>query len=521
MWKGLSIGDVLAHRYHILECIGEGGMGKVYTAEDTKLPGKVWAVKENISAPYDAGRSRSEMEMLLMLDHPQLPKLVDYYHFSDIGRTYLIMEYVKGRTITDIVTAQGRLQEEEVMRIGLAMCNILIYLHSREPEPIIHRDLKPGNVIIDERNEVRLIDFGISRTYKPNQPHDTVRLGSPGFLAPEQLIGIASDARTDIYQLGALLAYMLSGGKVWTETKEEDWDRHVGEISAGLRSLLIRMLSQRMEDRPASASIVRDELLALQSVRKRATDERSSRRHEPAPGQEQRLGYIVVGALYSGAGATKTAFGLAEAIAESGMSCSVVEYAREPELIFRLGGVEAAPEEYLYLTERIADHSSKEWKQGRILYYPMNPEQDGSSLLTEQWYRALLLLRTDAVIIDVGSCWFDPFVSDLINRADRVVCAVDSQLHKWFRRDTERAMELLVPMQSDRGSVSIVAYQLETDHAPWSMFPMPIDLKVLHSAKRHVPGGFYAALLNRWGVRGGKKRGGWWRRSSSFLFSSK
>jgi len=512
MWDGLSVGDVLAHRYRILECIGEGGMGKVFVAEDAKLPGKRWAVKETVSAPYDAEQNWKEMEMLLKLDHPQLPKLADCFHFPDIGRTYLIMEYVKGRTIASIVAEQGRLREDEVIRIGLALCDILHYLHTMKPEPIIHRDLKPGNVMLDERNEVRLIDFGISRTYKHNQLHDTVRLGSPGFLAPEQLMGMASDVRTDIYQLGALLNYMLNGGIISTEPQTKGAERRGGEVAAGLHSLLVRMLGARPETRPASAAIVRDELLALQSKVNRETAFGLSRTVEQSSGQVRGLGYIVVGSLYPGAGATRTAFGLSEAIASAGMSCSIVEYARQPELIFKLGGTDAAPEGYVYLTERNDDHRITEWKRGRIICYPMNPETDASLVSADQWYRSLMFIRTDAVVIDIGSNWLDPFVLDLIKRADRVICAIDSRLHKWYRRDVEQLAEMLAAMQTESGRVHIAAYETEADSSPWSMFPLPIELIFTPSSRSQDQPGNYASLLRRWGASVGRRRKAWWYR---------
>lgn len=509
MWNGMGAGDVLAHRYRILECIGEGGMGKVYIAEDTKLPGKRWAVKETVSAPYDDETSRKEVEMLLKLDHPQLPRLADYYHFADLGRTYLIMEYVKGRTIAGIVSEHGKIREDEVIRIGLALSDILHYLHSLKPEPIIHRDLKPGNVMLDERGEVRLIDFGISRTYKPHQLHDTVRFGSPGFLAPEQLMGMASDARTDIYQLGALMNYMLSGGRRLAEPLQPEDGGGAGEISPGLHGLLARMLSARPEDRPASAAIVREELLALRAGTQADGGRGLIRPDDRSDGMKRGLGYIVVGSLYPGAGATRTACGLSEAIAGAGMSCAIVEYAPRPELAFKLGGVEAAPKDYVYLTDRVDDRSIAEWRQGRVFYYPMNPEVEASALPPDQWYRSLLFIRSDAVLIDVGSSWEDPFVWELARRADRVVCAVDSRLHKWFRRDVEQVVERLAGLQADSGRVHIAAYQTESGKPPWTLFPLPVDLRIPFFVGRFDPGGCYAELLGRWGVHAGRKRRRW------------
>jgi serine/threonine-protein kinase len=192
-------------------------MGTVYLAEDVRLPGRQCAVKEMSPAhlaPSDHGWAvqafRQEAQMLATLQHPGLTSVTDF--FSEDGDWYLVMEYVIGETLeTRIERAGGRLPLKETLNIARQLCDVLTYLHAQSP-PVVFRDLKPGNVMLTPKGEVKLIDFGIARFFKPGQTRDTINLGTPGYAAPEQYGGLGqSDPRTDIYSLGALLHQMTTG----------------------------------------------------------------------------------------------------------------------------------------------------------------------------------------------------------------------------------------------------------------------------------------------------------------------
>ena len=208
---------LLAGRYRILRRVGQGGMGAVYEAEDARLPGKRWAVKEMSAAAITDPAERAdaldafdrEAHFLSTLSHTNLPKVID--SFASDGKQYLVMEFVDGQTLEELVVAAGRpLPAETVVRLGVDLCGVLDYLHRQTP-PIIFRDLKPGNIMLDSDGAIKLIDFGIARLFTPGKRRDTISLGTKGYAAPEQYGKGQTDARSDVYALGATLHFLLTG----------------------------------------------------------------------------------------------------------------------------------------------------------------------------------------------------------------------------------------------------------------------------------------------------------------------
>ncbi|MBN2393568.1 MAG: DUF2817 domain-containing protein [Anaerolineae bacterium] len=215
----LQPGMLLQDRYHITRQLGSGGMGKVYMAEDSRLPGRRCAIKEMLPDQLAAqdrnwaiGAFQQEAQMLANLKHSGLAGVTDC--FAEYGNWYLAMDYIEGETLDDYLTHMpgGRLPAEEAVRIIRQLCEVLNYLHNQNP-PVIFRDLKPGNVMLTPQGEVKLIDFGIARFFKSGQTRDTVNLGTPGYAAPEQYgkLGLQSGPRSDVYSLGVLLLQMVTG----------------------------------------------------------------------------------------------------------------------------------------------------------------------------------------------------------------------------------------------------------------------------------------------------------------------
>ncbi len=214
----LSLGIVLQTRYRILRSLGSGGMGDVYLAEDTRLIGRFCAIKGMSPAalpPADRNWAitafRQEAQMLATLRHRGLTQVADF--FAEGGSWYLVMEYVEGLTLEDrLQQAPGsRLPVQEALSIIYQLCDVLDFLHRQNP-PVVFRDLKPSNVMLTPHGEVKLIDFGIARFFKPGKAQDTVNLGTPGYAAPEQHgQGGQTDARSDVYSLGVLLHQILTG----------------------------------------------------------------------------------------------------------------------------------------------------------------------------------------------------------------------------------------------------------------------------------------------------------------------
>jgi len=214
----LAPDTLLQNRYRILRQIGGGGMGMVYLAEDTRLPGRMCAIKEMSPAQLDpddrtwaSDGFRQEAQMLATLDHVGLTAVTDF--FPEEGNLYLVMDYVRGQTLEDMLqeAPDGRLDRGQALNVVRQLCDVLEYLHRQDP-PVIFRDLKPSNVMLTPEGQVKLIDFGIARFFKPAQSQDTVTLGTPGYAAPEQW-GAAgqSDARSDVYGLGVLLLRLATG----------------------------------------------------------------------------------------------------------------------------------------------------------------------------------------------------------------------------------------------------------------------------------------------------------------------
>jgi serine/threonine-protein kinase len=210
----LPANALLCNRYLVLRKVGQGGMAAVYQAADTWNPGHTWAIKEMSDAalnPSDRGYAiqcfQREANLLRALNHPNLPKVSDA--FADGGKHYLVMEFVPGKTLNEMLRERGSpFSEMEVLSWGGQLCEVLAYLHGQNPK-IIFRDLKPGNIMLTPAGQVKLIDFGIVRFFKPGQRADTMALGTPGYAAPEAAGG-QTDERSDLYSLCMTLHHLLS-----------------------------------------------------------------------------------------------------------------------------------------------------------------------------------------------------------------------------------------------------------------------------------------------------------------------
>ncbi|MDH5606096.1 MAG: protein kinase, partial [Anaerolineae bacterium] len=206
----LEQGDLLHDRYRITEVLGRGGMGAVYRAVDESLGVNV-AVKENLIDDEEALRQfKREATILANMRHPNLPRVTDHFVINEAGQ-YLVMDFVEGEDLRQRLDRLEKLPEKEVMLIGIAICDALTYLHNLEP-PILHRDIKPGNIKVTPHGHVYLVDFGLAKIVQGSQQTTTGARGlTPGFSPPEQYGSARTDARSDIYSLGATLYAVLTG----------------------------------------------------------------------------------------------------------------------------------------------------------------------------------------------------------------------------------------------------------------------------------------------------------------------
>jgi len=228
----LPLGTILDAKFKIVQVLGEGGMGTVYKVEQVGKPGYFRAVKELLINPNTTEEERKaaierfdkEIDLLFNLKHPRIPSLI--LSFQERGNYYFVMEFVPGRTLEKLLEdSRGPLDEEQVIKWMMQVCEALSYIHSRTP-PIVLRDLKPGNIMVAPDGNVQLIDFGIARRFDPNKRTNTENLGTISYASPEHLGSITApgqkrsaqnpgklvqtDARSDIYSLGATMYHLLT-----------------------------------------------------------------------------------------------------------------------------------------------------------------------------------------------------------------------------------------------------------------------------------------------------------------------
>ncbi len=220
-FRRLPPGTLLsAGRYKIERAVAAGGMGAVYRAVDTRFDDEPCAVKEMLDDfQKDVDRNQAvewfkrEAKLLLKLNHPYIPRVRDSFVEND--RHYLVMDFIEGRTLTELLAKEGNVpglegahgvSEARARSWAQQICNVLAYLHRQNP-PIIFRDLKPSNIMVTDQDEIRLIDFGIARTFQ-SQRQSTIIM-TIGYAPPEQLHGMP-EPRSDLYALGATLHRVLT-----------------------------------------------------------------------------------------------------------------------------------------------------------------------------------------------------------------------------------------------------------------------------------------------------------------------
>ncbi len=231
----LPVGTVLDGKFKIVQVLGEGGMGTVYKVAQEAIPGTppyYYAVKELLISSSTSKEDRDsaidrfnkEIALLRGLKHPHIASLM--VPFQERGNYYFVMELVPGTSLEKMLEDRKQpLPEDKVIKWGAQVCEALTYIHTRVP-PIILRDLKPGNIMITPDDEVQLIDFGIARRFDPNKRTNTENLGTISYASPEHLGSITmpgqkrtaqnpgrlvqTDARSDIYSLGATLYHLLT-----------------------------------------------------------------------------------------------------------------------------------------------------------------------------------------------------------------------------------------------------------------------------------------------------------------------
>lgn len=257
-------GDQLDH-YRIEKLIARSGMASIFRATDMRS-GRPVAIKiphpEMESDPLFYERFRREEEIGKHLNHPGVMKV---FAEDDHSRLYMVMEWVEGRLLREILSEQKKLPSERAVRIALGICATLEYIHSNG---VAHRDLKPENIMVDSEDRIKLIDFGIASSAGARRITFTKlseTMGTPDYISPEQVKGKRGDARSDLYALGVMLYEMLTG-KVPFQGSSPFLimnDRLLNnpvpprevdpEISPQLQEIIYRALERKPENRYATA----------------------------------------------------------------------------------------------------------------------------------------------------------------------------------------------------------------------------------------------------------------------------
>lgn len=250
-------GTLLEGKYRIVEVCGKGGMSVVYKAFCEKN-GRIFAVKEIPKEKEQKGLPpgillTAETEFLQKLDHPGLPKIREVLDREE--SFFIVMDFVEGCSLKRVLAESGAQPERIVIDWALQLADVLGYLHSRSPM-IIYRDLKPSNIMLRPDGQLVLLDFGTAREYKKGNAEDTSCLGTRGYAAPEQYGGMGqTDARTDIYCLGATMYHLLTGHRPGESTGEVLPVRCVSPgISDGLEFIVSKCMQKKPADRYASCA---------------------------------------------------------------------------------------------------------------------------------------------------------------------------------------------------------------------------------------------------------------------------
>ncbi len=284
--KGPTVGSpVLSGRYRIIKELGRGGMAIVYLAHDDELNMPV-AVK---LLPAEMSRDKRSLEQLaaearvsMSLAHPNIVRL---HNLDTSGKTkFLVMEYVDGPTLKQVLRKRGRLKFEEALPMLRAVCQGLHYAHSQR---VLHRDLKPANIMLSSKREVKIADFGIARQMQESMREFSQKTvsGTPSYMAPEHLMGEHITVRTDIYSLGSVTYELFTGhppfhrGDVLAQVRFKDPDPMIN-VPNPVNDVVLAALAKEPQKRPANAALFYQ---ALTAAILRTPAKRAPKRQAPPP----------------------------------------------------------------------------------------------------------------------------------------------------------------------------------------------------------------------------------------------
>jgi len=251
-------------RYRWLQMLGTGGMGVIYLAEDSATGNSPCVVKQlnsKYSDPEEMAEAvrlfKREAHLLKTLNHPGVVRFFDHYSTED-GKYYLVMDYVRGSSLESVINDFGPFDEDDAVKVGIQICEVLEYLHEQDP-PIIYRDLKPSNLMLTPEGQIVFIDFGIARTFMPKE--SATRVVTAGYSPPEQYFG-KPETRSDLYALGATLGHLITGARPKPLTATIPAQQKPTVLPA-INDLVKNLTAHAPEERPPTARHVRHSLYRI------------------------------------------------------------------------------------------------------------------------------------------------------------------------------------------------------------------------------------------------------------------
>jgi serine/threonine protein kinase len=251
-------------RYRWLQMLGTGGMGVIYLAEDSASGNSPCVVKQlnsKYSDPDEMAEAvrlfKREAHLLSTLNHPGVVRFFDHYSTDD-GKYYLVMDYVRGSSLESVINDFGPFDEDDAVKVGIQICEVLEYLHEQDP-PIIYRDLKPSNLMLTPEGQIVFIDFGIARTFMPKE--SATRVVTAGYSPPEQYFG-KPETRSDLYALGATLGHLITGARPKPLTATTP-SQNKPNVLPSIDELVKQLTAHSPEERPPTARHVRHSLYRI------------------------------------------------------------------------------------------------------------------------------------------------------------------------------------------------------------------------------------------------------------------
>lgn len=266
------IGQTISN-FQIIKELGAGGMGTVYKAKDTRLQRNV-AIKmlhPHVTSNSDAYRRfQNEAMVSAQINHPNVATLYDFIEHQ--GRSLLVMEYVEGETLEDLLKQEGKLSESKCIDLVIKMLKGLSAAHQLD---ILHRDLKPSNIMLDKKGFIKIMDFGIARISNATRitAHNRV-IGTAEYIAPEIYLGKAPTKVSDLYSIGIILYELLSGQVLFKADSEASLIYQVvnekpkfklDHVSSGLKSIIKKLISKNPKNRYRTTNEVIDKLENLKN----------------------------------------------------------------------------------------------------------------------------------------------------------------------------------------------------------------------------------------------------------------